>query len=73
MEVVMGWSGWAKDSTGGETNTKTEKDTNGNTDTHYLRTSDNSREGDRDNHSHVMVRENADGSKTAHGFHGIKK
>jgi len=69
----MGWFGWSKDSSGGETNVKVEKHSDGATDTHYIRTSDNTRTGDKDNHSHSMVRERSDGGKSGHGFHGIKK
>lgn len=69
----MGWLDWFNDSSGGETSSKIEKNSNGSKDTHYIRTKDNTREGDKDNHSHVMIREDSDGSKTAHGFHGISK
>jgi hypothetical protein len=69
----MSWSDWCKDSSGGKVSEKVEKSSDGSKDTHYIRTSDDTRSGSKDNHSHVMVREKADGSSTAHGFHGIRK
>ena len=32
----MGWLDWFNDSSGGETNSKTEKNSNGSKDTHYI-------------------------------------
>lgn len=67
----MGWSDWFKDSSGGEVTTKTTQESNGTTKTEWLRTSDNAKTGSRDDHSHVVVRESADGRKTSSG-HGIR-
>lgn len=66
----MGWTGWSKDSSGGETNEKVTSDKSGGTKTEFLRTEDNAKTGSRNDHSHVVVRENANGNKTASG-HGI--
>jgi hypothetical protein len=65
----MGWGKWFNDSTGpGEVKEKTERHADGTTDKHYLRTADHVRSTDKENHTHVFVRERPDGSKSAHGF-----
>jgi hypothetical protein len=66
----MGWFGWGSDSSGGEVNEKVDSDSAGNTKTEYLRTEDNAKEGSRNDHSHIVVRESSSGSKSASG-HGI--
>ena len=65
----MGWSNWFSDN-GDSVSEKTDTHDDGTVDTHYLRSSS---DGDKDDHSHVMVRENSSGSKTGHLFHGSKK
>jgi hypothetical protein len=65
----MGWTGWFKDDTGGDSNEKITTDS-GYTKTEILRTEDNAKVGSRNDHSHVIIREKPDGSKTASG-HGI--
>jgi len=67
----MGWSDWFKDSSGpGEVKEKHES-TSERESTHYLRTEDNAKSGSRNDHSHVVVHHNSDGSSSAHG-HGIR-
>lgn len=68
----MGWSDWFNDDSGGQVKEKV-VESESSKDTHFLRTEDHTRTGDRENHSHVMVRENSSGTKTAHAFHGIEK
>ncbi|MBI5139151.1 hypothetical protein HZA26_00870 [Candidatus Nomurabacteria bacterium] len=67
----MGWSDWFKDSSGGEVSEKVTKDSSGGTKTDYLRTEDNAKSGSHKDHSHVVVREKSDGTKTA-SSHGIR-
>ncbi len=69
----MGWSNWFKDSSGGEVKEKVEKHSDGAKDTHFLRTEDRVGRGDKENHSHSMIREKLDGTKSGHSFHGHKK
>lgn len=65
------WSDWFNDQTGpGEVSQKTETGSDNSKTEHYLRTEDNAKSGSRNDHSHVVVHEKSDGSKTAHG-HGI--
>ncbi len=59
----MGWTDWFKDGSG-ECKEKAEKNSDGSTSTHYLR----SDHGNRNDHSHIVVNKNADGKTTsAHG------
>jgi len=67
----MGWSDWFSDSSGGKVSEKVSTDSHGNTKTEYLRTEDNAKSGSKNDHSHVVVRESANGSKSASG-HGIR-
>lgn len=68
----MGWSNWFSDPTGpGDVKEKTTSDADGTKSDHWLRTSDNAKEGSRNDHSHVIVTEKPGGSKSAHG-HGIR-
>jgi hypothetical protein len=58
----MAWSDWIKNDNGSESKVKVEKDSSGETRTHFL----NSGGGSRENHTHVIVREHKDGGKSAH-------
>ncbi|HRH22529.1 MAG TPA: hypothetical protein PLB51_00855 [Candidatus Paceibacterota bacterium] len=68
----MGWGNWFRDPTGpGEVKEKVEKHQDGSRTSHTLRTEDNAKVGSRNDHSHVIVHERSDGTKSAHG-HGIR-
>lgn len=69
----MGWSDWFKDSSGsGEVKEKTERHSDGGSTHHTMRTEDDAKSGDKNDHSHIIVNERSDGStKSAHA-HGIR-
>ena len=57
----MGWLNWLKNDNGSESKVKVETESDGGTKTHYLSTEG----GSRQDHTHIIVRESKDGSKSA--------
>lgn len=65
-------SKWKDDPTGpGKVTEKTVSHADGTTEKHTLRTEDNAKTGDKNDHSHVIETEHPSGRSTAHG-HGIR-
>ena len=68
----MGWSDWFSDDSGpGEVAEKVTSTDDGGTRTEYLRTEDYAKEGDRDDHSHIVVQTDSDGHTEWASGHGI--
>lgn len=68
----MGWTDWFKDPTGpGKVSEKITTESDGTRKTEYVRTEDNTKKGDKGDHSHIRVYEKPDGTKSAHA-HGIR-
>ena len=59
--IIMGWRSWFRDK-GDDVKEKTVRTSEGK-ETHWLR----SKDGDKENHSHVVVKEKDSGHKSAHG------
>lgn len=60
----MPWKNWVSNENGSESRVKVERESDGGSTTHFLNTGG----GSRENHTHVVVKEDKDGGKVAHCY-----
>jgi hypothetical protein len=58
----MGWTGWTQNDNGSVSNEKVTEYSDGSSKTEYLNTTG----GSKENHTHVIITEKSDGTKSAH-------